>query len=1305
MLLLFFSFGYGQVLIVETVPPFSETDFVLNDEYYYLLAEIEQIRTGSSTWEGVTWDNAQYGDFFYIRPNGWVECQVNVPVSGNYKVYMRLCQHGNSGPNVNVYVDASYKNNISGNRTWGETSVYLSAGNHTIKYSEAGSGDATWPLRLVGFDAVAVTNDTTWHPPDSLSTHPYTGNDKWWKRPSEQIGRVDVSVDDKTASFTGSWQYKDILIIDDAGNSQGTCVNFSVGGDSLAGKNLSSVSVSYGTNHRTTAGLISACDRNRITPNFDMNDDEVTLDVPLDQSGYVQVQFYNGSLQRQLPSGEYTWNGRATNEPYADFTDTTSCLLRFTPTSGGSTTLYGCVHTDPDVAAKVRPRVTEFSPNGDEVYDQAYIYLNTASGFNYQSGDSASVKNSSGSVVRSLAKTNPLTWDGKNASGQLCPSGTYSIEILDSSGQLRAGSKINLLDVPPTDHGPHDPGDFFLLGMWTALSDGYSTSSMDGYLGMNCNTFRVAGPGTYASGSTRYAAGFWSSVQSRGLKVFVNLREIVDQICEMDIAPSEPRLEMILDDWVNPIKDKTELIGYELQDEPAYNEEKGYRLRAIQQILHKLDPVHPSLPVLIGYDARISGYTSDMKPQLLLLDIYPCRDHDGIKDTHDQPGDFNNIWGYAGLEMLEYMDWAMGFVEDRSVPTWIIHQAHKFTDGLDEPTPEEIRLQIWLSLTRAVKGFYFFIYETQQSWTGIKDNPPIKSALAQIYGRLKTPAVYKVLPHLEKDNFNVSITGGGNSYGYSHGEAGALKAGTKKYIVAANRNCLSSDNITLKSSDYPYAVLKDLETGTEYSMGDLISLPPGDGRIFELIAQNPDPPGEAGELSFTEVTETLLALQWQPPSGPEAVDGYNVYSGDGTFLETVFNTSYLAQGLTPDQSYCYYVKAYNNAGQSAPSEIICEQTFPSSPPTMPDDVKVISVTSGSVEIQWDASADNVGIKGYDVYLDDVYEGTTSSTSYTFSCTPSRRYTFSVMARDVDDGQSVLSPNICAYTCEDSTPAELLGHWCFDTASGSMAYDWSNYGNNGMVYGAQWTGGYYGSALDFDGSGDKVNVGSLDVTGDELTISAWIKPGSFLFFSSDNRIISKSVGSGEEDHYWMLSTIDNNGGVRLRFRLRTNNDTVTLKGTSQEISLNQWCHVAAVYDSSEMRLYKNAVADDAVMSKSGDIDNSTGIDVLIGSNANDYAEWDGLIDDVRIYNKALSVAEISDIMNDINPLPGTGGECWCDLASDFNCDCIVDLADFGYIASGWGLDTFPGLGDLVDDDVVDTADAAQFFLEWLDEDSL
>jgi hypothetical protein len=102
---------------------------------------------------------------------------------------------------------------------------------------------------------------------------------------------------------------------------------------------------------------------------------------------------------------------------------------------------------------------------------------------------------------------------------------------------------------------------------------------------------------------------------------------------------------------------------------------------------------------------------------------------------------------------------------------------------------------------------------------------------------------------------------------------------------------------------------------------------------------------------------------------------------------------------------------------------------------------------------------------------------------------------------------------------------------------------------------------------------------------------------------------------------------------LRFRLKTDGDTGELKADTATgiIDINVWTHMAAVWDGAAMRLYKNGV-EVGSLEKGGTLSTNPDAKVSIGNQPaeTDDRPWDGLIDDVRIYNRGLSVSEISDL---------------------------------------------------------------------------
>ena len=229
------------------------------------------------------------------------------------------------------------------------------------------------------------------------------------------------------------------------------------------------------------------------------------------------------------------------------------------------------------------------------------------------------------------------------------------------------------------------------------------------------------------------------------------------------------------------------------------------------------------------------------------------------------------------------------------------------------------------------------------------------------------------------------------------------------------------------------------------------------------------------------------------------------------------------------------------------------------------------------------------------------------------------------------GNAIAPGSTAAFSLGAGDPtAGLVAWWPFDEGEGMVAVDASGNGRTGFLTNRPtWAPEPSGSALDFDGSNDYVDVGTFDVAGSALTIAAWIYPeGLDNCSSSDCRILSKATGTAEGDHTFMLSTILDGGGSRLRFRLKTANSTSTLIASSGDLPENTWMHVAAVYDGLTMELFLDGVSVGSV-AKSGSITPNAAVPVWIGANPTEPSDkpWKGKIDDVRIYDRALSPAEL------------------------------------------------------------------------------
>ena len=210
-----------------------------------------------------------------------------------------------------------------------------------------------------------------------------------------------------------------------------------------------------------------------------------------------------------------------------------------------------------------------------------------------------------------------------------------------------------------------------------------------------------------------------------------------------------------------------------------------------------------------------------------------------------------------------------------------------------------------------------------------------------------------------------------------------------------------------------------------------------------------------------------------------------------------------------------------------------------------------------------------------------------------------------------------------YSEAPGLPGGLVGYWAFNEGTGSVANDASGNGYNGTLqHGPTWTTSAacrVGGCLSFDGSNDYVRVAhtaELRITGD-LTISAWIKP-------TGNRTTMAIVSKRYE---FELGPVHNVAPYPLRWSHREPGGTLALGDLTTSIEANQWQHVVLVRTgmTRQMQGYKNGVP---ALSSSYPFSPGTSSYALnIGRNPGGKTNFRGLIDEVRIYDRALSASEV------------------------------------------------------------------------------
>ncbi|MEZ5330788.1 MAG: FG-GAP-like repeat-containing protein [Thermoanaerobaculia bacterium] len=208
-------------------------------------------------------------------------------------------------------------------------------------------------------------------------------------------------------------------------------------------------------------------------------------------------------------------------------------------------------------------------------------------------------------------------------------------------------------------------------------------------------------------------------------------------------------------------------------------------------------------------------------------------------------------------------------------------------------------------------------------------------------------------------------------------------------------------------------------------------------------------------------------------------------------------------------------------------------------------------------------------------------------------------------------------------------AALVSRWRLDETSGTTAVDDEGTQDGTLVNGPVWQpdGGRNGGALELDGVDDRVGLGTMDVpTGSGITLALGARADDFG--NSDARLLSKATDTSSEGHYWMLSTFT---GQALRVRLKVDGSTTTLVSPAGALVAGEWAHLAATYDGSMLRLYKDA-QQIAATPLSGTVDTDSLVPAALGDQPQGGQAFDGLLDDVFVYNAALGPDDLELLMS-------------------------------------------------------------------------
>ena len=412
--------------------------------------------------------------------------------------------------------------------------------------------------------------------------------------------------------------------------------------------------------------------------------------------------------------------------------------------------------------------------------------------------------------------------------------------------------------------------------------------------------------------------------------------------------------------------------------------------------------------------------------------------------------------------------------------------------------------------------------------------------------------------------------------------------------------------------------------------------------------------GATGVARTTTVTATFSEAMTASSIGTstfELRDSGNVLVPAGV----AYNTTTRVATLTPTaqlataQAYSARVKSgtagvKDAAGNALAADATWSFTTAAAADTVAPTITLTGPASGATvsgQVQLTATAsDNVGVTGVQFKVDGVNAGgedTSSPYAVAWDSTVAGNGSHAIVAVARDGAGNTTQTSSITVNVSNTTTITtgLVAAYSFNEATGTSAVDASGKNNVGtLAGGAKWSlQGKHGGAISFDGVDDLVSVAdsaSLDLT-TGMTIEAWVNPATL---SGWRTAVMKENPGGLA---YVLYAHDNapKPAMYVRIAGRSSSDGT---GGSAALPLNTWTHVAATYDGASVRFYVNGIeAGNAPVS--GSIVTST-LPLRIGGNAVWGEYFHGLIDEVRVYDRALTAAQIrADMTSPID----SGGE--------------------------------------------------------------
>ena len=316
--------------------------------------------------------------------------------------------------------------------------------------------------------------------------------------------------------------------------------------------------------------------------------------------------------------------------------------------------------------------------------------------------------------------------------------------------------------------------------------------------------------------------------------------------------------------------------------------------------------------------------------------------------------------------------------------------------------------------------------------------------------------------------------------------------------------------------------------------------------------------------------------------------------------------------------------------------VINKQIFSTdlTPPSVPENLTGEAISETRIDLDWSNSTDDVGVTGYKIYRGGNYLTSIQTSLYSdTTVSADTQYSYTVSAYDAAGNESAQSSPISVTTPIAPPPpaSGLVARFTFDDTTEDVVGN-----NDGTVVGnLTYTDGQINRALSWPGvAGARVSVNNspaLQMSNNSpYTIAYWLNLTSLVVpGNSFAAVLTKSNFSSSYAH--LISSAG-------QLNVYTSGDfgvDYAAPGFFSGLT-NTWVHVVQTYDGNKISLYKNGnlfgASGDGVTFK------SSSLPLYLGSNSTATYPLRGQMDDLRIYDRALSVTEVGNLYEDTTPPP-------------------------------------------------------------------